>query len=68
MKKGKGKGVKEETTEGKYIKVEFCLETKSAQAALLEMLLEMGGIQKAGAPPPNPQIRNLKKLLNLNKK
>jgi len=64
MKKGKGKGSKmDDIVEEKYIKVKFCLETKSAQAALLDFLLEMGGIQKTGTPPPNPHIRQLKKLL-----
>ena len=49
--------------ESKFIKVEFCLENKNIQAALARLLVELGGIQKTGPPPPKKNIRLMKSLL-----
>ena len=52
-----------EEDESKFIRVEFCLENKNIQAALARLLVELGGIQKTGPPPPKKNIRLVKSLL-----
>ena len=46
-----------------YFKIELCLLDKKIQKDFLTICMELGGVIKEGTPPPNKQIRMLKKAL-----
>jgi hypothetical protein len=58
----------EDAQDTSYYKIELCLVNKVIQKNILALCMEMGGVIKEGAPPPNKQIRLLKKALQDMKK
>jgi hypothetical protein len=58
----------EEGEDDSYYKIELRLVNKTVQRNILALCMELGGVVKEGTPPPNKQIRMLKKALQDMKK